>query len=164
MGVPVKLGEKIPLSLQLTDEITDAFVEAELTDATKTPLGASPVELVHDSLGHYTNNAVDFPTTERVFAILRVFTDNTKTKRHPRHRNTLEDIFPRDEFNAIVAKIPSDFVATIEESELITEIESDVEQTAEIVANGEQTATVEEKELVATIDEDEETLIATTEC
>lgn len=96
MGEAVRVGQPIPLSLQLSDEVTNAFVEANIFDADKVELTSSPVELVHDDTGHYINNSILYPFTDRIFAIIRVFTNNTKLKRHPRHRNTIEDIFPRD--------------------------------------------------------------------
>ena len=97
MGESVKAGQKIPLSLQLSDEVTDAFVQAELFDENKVPITPAFVELVHDNQGHYVDNSVSFPATERIFAILRVWTDDPKTNRHPQHLEAIEDIFDRED-------------------------------------------------------------------
>lgn len=154
MGVPVKKDDKIPLSLQLSTEVTTAFVEANLFDDTKTELGASPVTLTHDADGHYINSAVDFPLSSLVFVIYRVWTDGTKTARHPLHCDTIEDIFPRDipseklenlnidDFNKLLSGVQGEFTATTEAQDLRAQIESD----------NISSANIEDSELSATID------------
>lgn len=158
MGEPVKVGKLIPLSLQLSDEVTNAFVEANVFDADKVELVSSPVELVHDKTGHYIDNSIVYPFTDRIFAIIRVFTDNTKSKRHPRHRNTIEDIFPKLEERSII--VDDIFLNGIISSEtLIGEIVDSSESLSGIIVDQENlsgeiteeilTGSIEEKETIS---------------
>lgn len=176
MGERVKKGDKIPFTLQLSNEITDAFVEATLLDDQEVELLVSPIELIHVADGHYVNNAITMPDdSNRIFAIVRIYTDNTKVQRHPQHDEALEDIFPRDFVQEIIANLDigdlnnllkgvfgsfnatieiQDFNATIEKAiELTATIDED-ELTASVNIEDESTSTIESKEFNATIDKD----------
>ena len=72
----VKVGDPIPLQLQLPDGDTDKFVQVHLHDSGGTPLGGSPVALPHDSEGSYEDlSTVLMPDTAEVVGTFEVYKD-----------------------------------------------------------------------------------------
>ena len=92
----VKVGNQIPLVVQISDEDTGVFPRAIVRDAAGVPIAGSPVALSHVALGLYKNTSLVMPATDRVFAQYQIFQDAGFTIRHPIHADTLLDVFERD--------------------------------------------------------------------
>lgn len=71
----IKVGDKIPLVLQLFDNATTKFVRAVIRDATDAPISGSPFTLAHEANGLYTNNAAVMPDTPFVSVQYLVYDD-----------------------------------------------------------------------------------------
>lgn len=108
MSIPVKVGDGIPLRLQLSDEDSGAFPQAVLRDPTGSELPGSPVDLGHEGDGLYTNNAVSFPDEEFIIAQYKVYQNGGHTIRHECHPDTIEETFVRNiEEEAKTVRVPS---------------------------------------------------------
>jgi hypothetical protein len=94
--MPVKLGDPIPLVLQISDDDAGVFPQAVVLKDDNTPVTGSPVALTHVSGGLYRNTSLLMPASPRVHAQYRVYEDSGFLNRHPIHSDTLLDVFERD--------------------------------------------------------------------
>lgn len=75
MSARARLGDPIPVYLQLHTGDTVKFVRAHLRDASGTPLGGSPASLPHVANGMYVNLSFSMPNTPFVTITYEVFDD-----------------------------------------------------------------------------------------
>lgn len=96
LAQPVKVGQPIPLALQLSDDNGALYVQAQLKDGDGVDLPGSPVQLGHVGGGLYISTTQNFPAISQVHAIYRVYDDAGFTERSVDHFATVTDIFYRD--------------------------------------------------------------------
>lgn len=93
MSIPVKLGDPMPLFLQLGGSVTGKFIKASLKDAAGVSLGAFP--LADRGLGLYSSPDVAMSGATVVYATYEVFDDAGFTVPSPLYQNG-EDVFLLD--------------------------------------------------------------------
>ena len=71
----LRLGQTLPIALQIANGATAVFVRAFLYDATGTQLSGSPVSVPHRANGFYATNAVTMPNSSIVYVQYIVYTD-----------------------------------------------------------------------------------------
>ena len=96
MAESLKVGQKIPLNLQLSDDDQILFPRVILKDDLGADLPSSPIDLPHIDSGLYLDSSVSFPAIDRVYAIYRVYDDALRTSPSKSHFNTVVDVFDRD--------------------------------------------------------------------
>lgn len=72
----LKVGDVIPLSLQLDDGTTDKFVRAVVRDASGSPITGSPFSCAHVAGGQYESLTALMPNTAFVTVQFKVYTDS----------------------------------------------------------------------------------------
>lgn len=156
MADPVKLGNKIPLTLQLSDDDPDAFPQVELRDEVGALLAASPVDLSHDEDGLYIDLSVSMPDVQRVIAVYRVFENAAHTIIHPVHCDSIEETTERD-FAEEAKTVRVDFTDVVVVAEPVGEVDIIVEaeeilETVELEPGVE--VEVEDAEVTEVVDSD----------
>lgn len=71
----IRVGDQIPLQLQLFDGATGKFPQAVVKDATGTAISGSPFDLAHVANGHYSNLTAVMPSTAFVTIQYLVYSD-----------------------------------------------------------------------------------------
>ena len=71
----IKLGDPLPLFLQLGDAETNLFPRAEVRDATGAAVVGSPFALTHVASGMYKNTSYTPTVAGNYFAVYTVYTD-----------------------------------------------------------------------------------------
>jgi len=100
MGIVVKPGESLPLSLLLFDGNEGKFPSAHVYKEDFTPLAGSPFPLSHLAHGLYKNTSVVAPTDARLLTAVYVVYDNPErtsvSETHTRSEDkfTVQDIAP----------------------------------------------------------------------
>ena len=92
----IKLGEILPLALQLFDGDTAKYPRARLFKADGTELSGSPVALTHVANGLYKNSALTMPNENVVLVQYRVFNDSGFTIESGLHSAAVEEFFLED--------------------------------------------------------------------
>lgn len=90
----LRVGQKIPLALQLFDGATDRHVRAWVRKPDGTQLSGSPYTLSHVASGLYENDNATMPDSDWVTAQYRVFDDSGFTSPSEDHADAL-DTFTR---------------------------------------------------------------------
>lgn len=115
----LKIGETVPISLQLFDGATNKYPRARLYKIDGTELSGSPVALSHIANGLYKNSAFSMPNENAVIVQYRVFNDAGFTTESGLHSAAMETFFLED--NSF-ADSPAGLEADVEvESDLETE-------------------------------------------
>lgn len=91
----IKVGQPIPISLQLFDGATDKFVRAVVRNSSGSAISGSPFALTHVAGGQYSNLSVLMPDTKFVTVQYKVYTDSGFTTASATHADALET-FERD--------------------------------------------------------------------
>ena len=94
MANRVKIGQPIPLSLQLGDDDETLFPQAVLRD----PAGSvvATVDLPHLAGGLYYDESEPMPAQDRIFAQYKVYSNAGHTQEDPIHCDTIMEVFERD--------------------------------------------------------------------
>ena len=156
-STPVRVGDPVPLKLQLGRDEGTLFVQTEIRDRAGVLLAFE--NLTHVANGLYSSEGFVMPDEDLISATYRVFEDNAYLIRSSRYPNTGIDLFPRDEVAVLVDVISSqtvqgDLVGIVEEGELVGSVELDGQLTAEKVEE-ETLGVVEESDLTAQIEDTE---------
>ena len=86
-----RVGENIPLNLQLWDRAENKFVLATVRRPDGSELASSPVHLSHVSGGFYASQALKMPAgVEFVIAFYQVFDDENLTRLSSVHAEAVE--------------------------------------------------------------------------
>jgi len=168
--IKVKVGDKVPLQAQETDRDATKVVRATLFDLADFSViaGAGSITLAHKSNGAYFDDSFTMPDIEKIFAQYLVF-DADGTTPNTTGEKAVNDIFVQDDLddaindlNDIISKVPGEFQADIETSELQAGVEESNILTAGIEIDDDLTANVESDELTGTLENGD--LTANVEC
>lgn len=85
-----KLGETIPLSVQLHDGAIDKYCRAIVRDSDGTALAGSPVTLTHISNGKYEDNTLVMPNKRYVSVTYEVYEDALFTTLSDEHTHAVD--------------------------------------------------------------------------
>lgn len=97
----LKIGQRIPISIQLFDGATDKFVKASIIKADGSAISGSPFNVPHVSGGLYSLNTQSMPNTEYISVQYKIYNDDEFTVPSEDHSDTL-DVFS-------LAETPSGF-------------------------------------------------------
>ncbi len=92
----IRVGDQIPIQVQLFDGATGKFPRAVVRDAAGATISGSPFSLTHVALGQYSNTAAVMPSTAYVTVQIAVYNDAGFTALSADHEITL-DQFDLDE-------------------------------------------------------------------
>jgi len=92
----IRIGDQIPIQIQLFDGATGKFPRAVVQDAASATISGSPFSLTHVALGQYSNAAAVMPSTAFVTVQIAVYNDAGFTTLSADHEITL-DQFDLDE-------------------------------------------------------------------
>ena len=88
-----KIGDIVPLSVQLFDGDETKFVKGVVRDSSETEVSGSPFALTHVSDGRYENSSLVMPSTAFLGATYIIFNDALFTSVSPDH-SIATDVFP----------------------------------------------------------------------
>jgi len=158
----IRSGDKIPLTLQINEGITDKYVQAILTDPVGDPLVGSPVALPHLSDGLYTDKSITMPGLTYVTAQYKVFNDVGFLDQADEFGIPL-DVFLRRGLDLVESKDASlagevsamELTGTLTEiTEISKETSNDIQLLGTITSTS-LISTLESEELCATLEADE---------
>ncbi len=88
-----RLGDDIPMKLQLDGEETNKYVRATVRDQGGTQISGSPFNLAHVAAGLYQKTDVAMPNTKSVTVEHRVYSDSGYTTRDTTYSGVYLDKF-----------------------------------------------------------------------
>ena len=92
MGQQIRVGDSVPLSLQLFDSDETKFVRAIVRDQTGAAVAGSPQSMPHQTDGRYENFDLLMPANTSVLLVsYQVFNDSGFTTKSPDHSDTADD-------------------------------------------------------------------------
>jgi hypothetical protein len=100
----LKLGQRIPIAMQLFDSATNKYVRATISKADGSALSGSPFNVPHEANGLYKLNTQDMPNTPFITVQYKVFDDAGFTTPSADHADGL-DVFSLAESLAEQAQI-----------------------------------------------------------
>lgn len=92
----IRVGDQIPIQVQLFDGATGKFPRAVVRDAAGATISGSPFSLTHVATGQYSNAAAVMPSTAFVTVQIAVYNDAGFTTLSSDHEITLDE-FDLDE-------------------------------------------------------------------
>ncbi len=118
----LKVGDQIPVSLQLFDGATDKFVRAVIRDSAGSTISGSPFSVPHVSGGQYSNTAALMPSSAFVTVQFKVYTDSGFTTLDDSYEDDL-DIFQLDDSRI---EGEAELIGVVEDQEPLAGVVDDV--------------------------------------
>ena len=134
MSVLLKVGQKIPLKVDLESKRTDLFVRAIIRDDTGSPIVGSPAAVPHLSEGTYFDDSVSMPDVPNILITYDIFDDAGFTLLNDENL-VAEDRFHRDTIEGKLDNLINQGIAT-GSLEAIVEIETETDASvaAEVIS------------------------------